>query len=102
MYRTILTGTPVALYARQFTSSQHARKTVTEKMSEVAEQVGSILSSASTFMPNLLFSKVNKKVGKGLASAIETGEEAAHKTKETVGQCFQDVVTRVGLIRSGS
>lgn len=29
---------------------------------------------------------MNKKVGKGLASAIESGEEAAHKTKETVGQ----------------
>jgi hypothetical protein len=30
--------------------------------------------------------KVNKKVGQGLASAIETGEKAAGKTKETLGK----------------
>lgn len=29
--------------------------------------------------------KVNKKVGKGLASAIETGEEVTQKTKEVSG-----------------
>jgi len=28
---------------------------------------------------------VNKKVGKGLASAIETGEKATQATKETLG-----------------
>jgi len=30
--------------------------------------------------------KMNKKVGRGLASAIETGEKAAEKTKETLGK----------------
>jgi hypothetical protein len=34
----------------------------------------------------LIFLKVNKKVGQGLASAIETGEKAAGKTKETLGK----------------
>lgn len=29
--------------------------------------------------------QVNKKVGKGLASAIDAGEKAAEKTKETLG-----------------
>jgi hypothetical protein len=43
-----------------------------------------------TARPSLLklifFQKVNKKVGQGLASAIETGEKAAGKTKEAVGE----------------
>jgi hypothetical protein len=34
---------------------------------------------------------MNKKVGKGLASAIETGEKATQTTKETIGT-LQDLV----------
>lgn len=30
--------------------------------------------------------KVNKKVGRGLASAIETGEQVTEKTKQTLGK----------------
>ena len=30
--------------------------------------------------------KVNKSVGKGLASAIETGEQVTEKTKQTLGK----------------
>ncbi|KAN0100941.1 hypothetical protein V8E55_000925 [Tylopilus felleus] len=41
-------------------------KSVKEKISDVAD-------------------KVNKKVGEGLASAIETGEKATEKTKKTLG-----------------
>jgi len=41
-------------------------KTTTEKVAEVAD-------------------KVNKSVGRGLASAIETGEQVTEKTKETLG-----------------
>ncbi|KAF9243757.1 hypothetical protein BU15DRAFT_71883 [Melanogaster broomeanus] len=42
-------------------------KSVRDKVSEVAKK------------------KVNKKVGEGLASAIETGEKATEKTKQTLG-----------------
>lgn len=38
--------------------------------------------------------KVNKKVGQGLASAIETGEKAAGKTKETLGKQMFKLVQR--------
>ncbi|KAF8979166.1 hypothetical protein BDQ17DRAFT_1265006, partial [Cyathus striatus] len=48
-----------------------ARKTVTEKVSEVAD-------------------KVNKKVGKGLASAIETGEKATNVAKEKIGASAEE------------
>ncbi|KAF8588439.1 hypothetical protein K439DRAFT_1240320, partial [Ramaria rubella] len=51
--------------ARPLSTSRVSRKSVTEKVSEVAD-------------------KVNKSVGKGLASAIDAGEAATEKTKETV------------------
>jgi hypothetical protein len=38
------------------------------------------------------FRQVNKSVGRGLASALEKGEEATEKTKETVGQ-FSDPIS---------
>ncbi|KAG5636563.1 hypothetical protein H0H81_007615 [Sphagnurus paluster] len=52
-------------------STPVAAKNVTEKVSEVAE-------------------KVNKKVGQGLASAIETGENATRATKESLGSAKED------------
>ncbi|KAI6133388.1 hypothetical protein EDD16DRAFT_1531561, partial [Pisolithus croceorrhizus] len=58
---------PAFLYSCQIHNSQVASKTVTEKVADVAD-------------------KVNKKVGKGLASAIEAGERATEKTKETIGR----------------
>ncbi|KAF8807690.1 hypothetical protein BYT27DRAFT_7189780 [Phlegmacium glaucopus] len=59
MLRTTLSAGPI----RTFHSSPAAYKTVAEKVSEVAE-------------------KVNKGVGKGLASAIEKGEKATSVAKE--------------------
>ncbi|RDB29636.1 hypothetical protein Hypma_015134 [Hypsizygus marmoreus] len=56
--------------ARTFHASPAAAKTVTEKVSEVAD-------------------KVNKNVGKGLASAIETGEKATQTTKEALGSASE-------------
>ncbi|KAI0249471.1 hypothetical protein BJV78DRAFT_1227658 [Lactifluus subvellereus] len=52
--------------ARQLHASPIASKTPTEKVAEVA-------------------GKVNKSVGRGLASAIETGEQVTEKTKQTIG-----------------
>ncbi|KAI0638984.1 hypothetical protein C8Q77DRAFT_1045321 [Trametes polyzona] len=70
----------VASSSRGFHSSPAARL-VTEKVAEVAD-------------------KVNKKVGQGLASAIEKGEVAAEKTKETVGtRNGPDICTRVGVAK---
>ncbi|KZP15253.1 hypothetical protein FIBSPDRAFT_833234 [Athelia psychrophila] len=64
MLRTaFISARSAGLRTRSLHSSPVAYKTVTEKVSEVADNV-------------------NKKVGKGLASAIETGEKAAHVTKE--------------------
>lgn len=57
---------PAFLYSCQIHDSHVASKTVTEKVAGVAD-------------------KVNKKVGQGLASAIEAGERATEKTKETLG-----------------
>ncbi|KAH9983283.1 hypothetical protein BJV74DRAFT_743408, partial [Russula compacta] len=52
--------------SRLFHASPVASKTTTEKVAEVAD-------------------KVNKTVGQGLASAIETGEQVTEKSKETIG-----------------
>ncbi|KAI0771007.1 hypothetical protein BD413DRAFT_476691 [Trametes elegans] len=71
MLRTAFAATTrsaVASSSRSFHSSPAAYK-VTEKVAEVAD-------------------KVNKKVGQGLASAIEKGEQATEKTKETIGRCM--------------
>ncbi|KAG8961158.1 hypothetical protein FRC03_005714 [Tulasnella sp. 419] len=51
---------------RCFSTSVVARKTVTDSVKETADTV-------------------NKKLGKGLASAIEGTEHAAQVTKETIG-----------------
>ncbi|KAJ7785836.1 hypothetical protein B0H16DRAFT_1488225 [Mycena metata] len=53
-------------HTRAFHFTPAARKTVTEKASEVAQDV-------------------NLKVGKKLAGAIETGQGAAQVAKETIG-----------------
>ncbi|KAA1475405.1 hypothetical protein DENSPDRAFT_842174 [Dentipellis sp. KUC8613] len=55
-----------SLAARQVHSSPVVAKSATEKVKEVAHEV-------------------NLKVGKGLASAIETGQEVSEKTKTTLG-----------------
>ncbi|KAG8831284.1 hypothetical protein FRC17_003362 [Serendipita sp. 399] len=69
--RTLTVSQP----SRMLHSTPQALKTVTEKAKEVA-------SNRLTFPPN----KVNLKVGQGLASAIETGEQATQSAKETLGQ----------------
>jgi len=58
--------TSLLLTTRRLHASPITSKTATEKVSEVAD-------------------KVNKSVGRGLASAIETGEQVTEKTKETYG-----------------
>lgn len=68
MFRNAITSN-ARICTVSYTRSIHATpaaSTVTGKVSEMAD-------------------KVNKKVGQGLASAIETGEKAAGKTKETLG-----------------
>lgn len=42
--------------------------------------------------------KVNKKAGKGLASAIENGEEVTEKTKETLSKQGQSPPPAVSLL----
>ncbi|KAG7091086.1 hypothetical protein E1B28_010142 [Marasmius oreades] len=73
MFRNAITSVsrPLALQgARALHSTPVASKTVTEKVSEVAD-------------------KVNKSVGKGLASAIDKGENVAQSTKEVMGSASQ-------------
>ncbi|KAH7916499.1 hypothetical protein BJ138DRAFT_1097173 [Hygrophoropsis aurantiaca] len=76
MYRSALTSTSRAfaapsIYTRSIHFSPVAAKSVTEKVSEVADAV-------------------NKKVGKGLASAIETGEKVTSTAEEKLGKsCSQ-------------
>jgi len=52
--------------SQYFHASPIAYKTATEKVADVAD-------------------KVNKSVGRGLASAIESGEQVTEKTKEALG-----------------
>lgn len=59
-------------------------KSVKEKISDVADKVWFILPDLRFKMCNL--EQVNKKVGEGLASGIETGEKATEKTKKTLGK----------------
>ncbi|KAK7468598.1 hypothetical protein VKT23_003102 [Stygiomarasmius scandens] len=69
MYRSAFSSVTrplVASSARTIHSSPISRKTATEKISEVADNV-------------------NKKVGKGLAAAIDKGEEATNATKDALG-----------------
>ncbi|KXN81099.1 Protein ATP11, mitochondrial [Leucoagaricus sp. SymC.cos] len=61
--RSIAIRTAAPTLRRQFHGSPIAHETVTEKAKELGR-------------------KVNIKVGQGLASAIDTGEKAAHATKE--------------------
>ncbi|KAF7972563.1 hypothetical protein HWV62_38612 [Athelia sp. TMB] len=64
MLRTAFSNARTAgLRTRSLHSSPVAYKTITEKVSEVADTV-------------------NKKVGQGLASAIDAGEQATNVTKE--------------------
>ena len=69
MLRTAFSAIPRNV--RAIHSTPAAYKTLTEKVSEVADTV-------------------NKKVGQGLASAIETGEQATKATKEAVGSAAED------------
>jgi len=72
MYRTTITRATrsLAIPSRTLHSTPVAYKTVTEKAKEMADTV-------------------NKKVGQGLASAIDSGENVAQATKETVGSASQ-------------
>ncbi|KAG8838229.1 hypothetical protein FRC20_006474 [Serendipita sp. 405] len=65
--RSTRTLTAVSQPSRTFHSTPQALKTVTEQAKEAA-------------------STVNKKVGQGLAAAIDKGEELTESTKETLGQ----------------
>lgn len=83
----ILRTTPAARMA--FSTTPTARKTITEKVSEVADKVSTAYTPPSAYriadvavVPPL---QVNKKVGKTLAATIETGEGAAKAAKETIG-----------------
>lgn len=71
---------------RAIHASPAAYKTLTEKVSEVADTVGRGAKQALLLSAHTENEQVNKKVGQGLASAIETGEQATEATKEAVGE----------------
>ncbi|KIJ38495.1 hypothetical protein M422DRAFT_50025 [Sphaerobolus stellatus SS14] len=66
MFRTVFANTSRSQAVRAFSTTRVANKSVTEKVSEVA-------------------SDLNKKVGQGLASAIESGEKTTEKAKKVAG-----------------
>ncbi|KAF8467463.1 hypothetical protein DFH94DRAFT_295845 [Russula ochroleuca] len=70
MFRRAILVTPIRVSLFPTSKWLHVSpilyKSTTEKAAEVAD-------------------KVNKSVGRGLASAIETGEQVTEKTKETLG-----------------
>jgi len=67
-----------AVAARGFHASPAAHKSATEKVAEVAD-------------------KVNKSVGRTLASAIETGESATESTKQAVGTASEKTKEASGV-----
>lgn len=71
--------------SRRIHATPLAAMSVKEKMSQVADKVW-FVQRINESVYNLDFEQVNKKVGEGLASAIETGEKATEKTKETLGK----------------
>lgn len=73
---------------RSFHASPLAAKSATEKVKEVADNVRRPTYRPVEWNPDVL-SQVNKSVGRGLASAIEKGEEVSEATKETVGTSHQ-------------
>lgn len=86
MFRNVITSNArvcTASYSRSIHATPTA-STVTEKVSEMADKVR--ITARPSLLKLIFFQKVNKKVGQGLASAIETGEKAAGKTKEAVGE----------------
>jgi len=84
MFRYAISVTPlrVSLFPayRCLHVSPIVSKTTTEKAAEVAD-------------------KVNKSVGRGLASAIETGEQVTEKTKENLGTTKDKTM---GSVKSGA
>lgn len=94
MFRTAFTSTNirVALLSssrRAVHSSPVAGKTTKEKVVEVADKVRSLAYIIVIGFHNAGSSQVNKSVGRGLASAIETGEHVTEVTKETLGMSRQ-------------
>ena len=72
--------------SRHIHATPWTSESVKEKISSVSDKVGYV-SQARDFKCIPEFSEqVNKKVGQGLASAIETSEKAMEKTKETLGE----------------
>ncbi|KAJ3796447.1 hypothetical protein GGU11DRAFT_685790 [Lentinula aff. detonsa] len=66
LLRTTISRVSATSSVRAFHASPTASKTITEKVSEVADNV-------------------NKKLGKGLASAIDKGEQATASTQDSLG-----------------
>ena len=100
MLRTAFTNARTAgLHTRSLHSSPVAYKTITEKVSEVADTVSAYVSP---LVPLLLTTfQVNKKVGQGLASAIDAGEKATNATKEKAAQASNVAGEKAGEVRLG-
>jgi len=77
MFRSIVATTTRPAQRALFSSSAVRNKSVTEKVSEVAD-------------------KVNKDVGKTLAGAIEKGEKAVESTKESIGMASKEAQVKSG------
>lgn len=86
MFRSAFTSVSrsSAVASRSLHSTPIASKTVTEKVTEVAQDVCFVWHQVidRNFDHRI---QVNLKVGKGLASALETGQKATEATKETLG-----------------
>ena len=85
MYRTTIARSLVVA-SRRLHSSAVAQKTVTERAKEVADTVSFLSNQYSGARISVtIHIQVNKKVGQGLASAIDKGENVTHSAKEAVG-----------------
>jgi hypothetical protein len=85
MFRTAISTTVrTSLSQRLIHSTPAAYKTVTEKVSDVADSVSLLPVPICQNSDAYLF-QVNKKVGKGLASVIEKGGKVTEAAKEKLG-----------------
>jgi hypothetical protein len=89
MLRSTLCSTSRALYASSSRRALHVTPIAAKTVSETAQDVRLLICQWEYIDETTTGIQVNMKVGKGLASAIEKGEQVAAATKEAVGACLR-------------
>ena len=84
MFFAVVSKPSLVAARRLIHTTKPVNKTVTEKVSEVADKVSS--NVFDVLISRIQHHQINKKVGQGLASAIETGEKVTESAKQTMSR----------------